>query len=271
METIKQVTLLLEKVQKDWGRVHGSDKVTRIDKDILVEDIRLLYELVHELEIGSVISSDEERKFQADHIAEPEKDEPVKEATPEPLQPNQTTGLKKDTTSSSSENIEAQHEEKKTQDANEIEPKIVAKAEPVFTPEPDTDNVEEEDSRETTSEPQEPDLSAKIAKPSAAEKFAAVKTLADIYRANGDNSIAAKMQKNKIADLKTAIGINEKFLFINEIFKGETAAYNKAIDDLNNINHYHEALEYLEQIRREIDVNNDEAWSAMVNILKRKF
>lgn len=47
-------------------------------------------------------------------------------------------------------------------------------------------------------------------------------------------SIADKIHKEvKIDRLKTAIGINEKFFFINELFDGNLNAYNEAIDVLD--------------------------------------
>lgn len=49
-----------------------------------------------------------------------------------------------------------------------------------------------------------------------------------------DNSLAHKMQLKPIADLKTAIGINDKFQFINDLFEGRIELYNDAIQRLNS-------------------------------------
>jgi hypothetical protein len=46
-------------------------------------------------------------------------------------------------------------------------------------------------------------------------------------------SIAGVMQHRKIASLKQAIGINEKFLFIRELFNNETEAYQHCIDKID--------------------------------------
>lgn len=48
-------------------------------------------------------------------------------------------------------------------------------------------------------------------------------------------SIAHKMQSGKISSLKQAIGINEKFLFINELFGGDLGRYNNAIDEFDQM------------------------------------
>jgi hypothetical protein len=49
------------------------------------------------------------------------------------------------------------------------------------------------------------------------------------------SSVADKMQKSQVNDLRQAIGINEKFLFINELFNGDLGRYNKVIDELNEL------------------------------------
>jgi len=60
-------------------------------------------------------------------------------------------------------------------------------------------------------------------------------TIADKFGSKGDSSIAKKMQQQSIEDLRQAIGINEKFLFINGLFNGDLGRYNKAIDEFNEL------------------------------------
>lgn len=60
-----------------------------------------------------------------------------------------------------------------------------------------------------------------------------------------DESVAEKLQRNKIFDLKSAIGINEKFQFINELFDGNMKEYTVAIDQINNFSHHAEAESYI--------------------------
>ncbi len=58
-------------------------------------------------------------------------------------------------------------------------------------------------------------------------------TLADRLRDGQEKRIADKLQENKVADLRTTIGINDKFLFINELFEGNMRIYDEAIQRLN--------------------------------------
>lgn len=58
-------------------------------------------------------------------------------------------------------------------------------------------------------------------------------TLADRLREGQEKRIADKLQENKVNDLRTTIGINDKFLFINELFEGNMRIYDEAIQKLN--------------------------------------
>lgn len=58
-------------------------------------------------------------------------------------------------------------------------------------------------------------------------------TLADRLREGQEKRIADKLQENQVSDLRTTIGINEKFLFINELFDGDMRIYDEAIHKLN--------------------------------------
>jgi hypothetical protein len=84
--------------------------------------------------------------------------------------------------------------------------------------------------------------------------------LGDKYSGNGnsvyerlakmkeDKSIGARMQFKPIENLKAAIGVNEKFLFVNELFNGDLQAYNESIHKLNSYPSIHEAFEFLNQL-----------------------
>ena len=60
-----------------------------------------------------------------------------------------------------------------------------------------------------------------------------------------DESVAEKLQHNKITDLKGSIGINEKFQFINELFEGNMKEYNVAVDQINSFSSLPEAQSYV--------------------------
>ena len=59
--------------------------------------------------------------------------------------------------------------------------------------------------------------------------------------------IASKFHDQPIPDISTAIGINEKFRYIRELFDGNSTLYNKTIDDLNNVGSEADAISYLQE------------------------
>jgi DNA-binding ferritin-like protein len=60
-------------------------------------------------------------------------------------------------------------------------------------------------------------------------------------------TLADKLQKSPIADLSKAIGINQKFLFINELFKQNADEFHVAIEKLNSCSDFDSAQVYLKE------------------------
>ena len=63
-----------------------------------------------------------------------------------------------------------------------------------------------------------------------------------------DKSIGARMQQNPISSIKEVIGVNEKFLFINELFDGNIQVYYDAIARLNDFDNMQAAFDYLNEL-----------------------
>jgi hypothetical protein len=73
-------------------------------------------------------------------------------------------------------------------------------------------------------------------------------------------------------DLKTLISINEKFLFINELFDGNLREYNENIESLNNASDSRAALEFLDVLRKKNLWNSESsAFLKLRELLARRF
>ncbi|MBL0340665.1 MAG: hypothetical protein IPP71_06935 [Bacteroidetes bacterium] len=110
--------------------------------------------------------------------------------------------------------------------------------------------------------------------PTIAEKFQPTKSLRDkISAATEDNSLAVKLQKNPVSDLRKSIGINEKFAFINELFDGDLNSYNEAIDLLNSSNGIQHAIEVLQtNLSEKYNWNGDnDAFLKLRDLVDRRF
>jgi hypothetical protein len=85
-------------------------------------------------------------------------------------------------------------------------------------------------------------------------------------------TVSDKMQKDKIRSLKVAIGINDKFYFINELFDGNLNDYSKVIDELDTLSSYDEAKKYLEdQLRQRNWDPGSEAVLQIQGFVERKY
>lgn len=76
-----------------------------------------------------------------------------------------------------------------------------------------------------------------------------------------------------IKDLRKAIGINDRFVFINELFRGDEAMYERSIKTINNFTNYAEAQYWME---RELKIklgwdNNRVSTKEFYTLVKRRF
>ena len=55
-----------------------------------------------------------------------------------------------------------------------------------------------------------------------------------------------------ISNLRNAIGINDKFMFVNELFKGDIKEYDNFIAQVNNASGYNEAISMLDEALHKI-------------------
>lgn len=86
-------------------------------------------------------------------------------------------------------------------------------------------------------------------------------------------SLADRMEHAPIADLGKAISLSQKFLFLAELFGGQSAAYDKAIDTINGYKAVEEAKQFLDteviaKLRRSPD---PEALSSFMDLVERRF
>ena len=87
-----------------------------------------------------------------------------------------------------------------------------------------------------------------------------------------DHSLAAKLQQTPGRDLKSVIGINDKFLFVNELFGGSMEKYNKSIENLNDLKTLNGAMIYLNELKIELQWNSsNEAYLKLKELVTRKF
>jgi len=86
-----------------------------------------------------------------------------------------------------------------------------------------------------------------------------------------EKTVADKLRQQPIKDLKSAIGLNQKFLFMNDLFEGENQKFNDAINKINSFKTLQEALAFIDS---EISSAWDKENSSVVNfmdLVERRF
>jgi len=93
-----------------------------------------------------------------------------------------------------------------------------------------------------------------------------------LAEARGNHSLAEKLQNLQIESLKSVIGINDKFYFINELFNGEAHKYEDVIYTLNNFKRIEDAMQYFSTLKYRFSwAEESEAAEKLVHMLERKF
>jgi len=145
-------------------------------------------------------------------------------------------------------------------------------------PVPPVQTVEKEKLRKTV----EPDMVKEVihkqllkkpAKPSEADLFAAEEsTFSFKLKEARDKSLGPKIPSEKIHELKSAIDINEKFMFINELFDGNLREYNETLETLNGFQNLNQASEYLDLLRKKnFWDTGSQAFKTLSELVNRRF
>ena len=87
-----------------------------------------------------------------------------------------------------------------------------------------------------------------------------------------DNSLAAKLQRAHVSDIRLALGINDKVMIINELFMGSVDRYNKSIDALNDFPTLSGARVYMSELQIELQWDTESPAYKMLNdLVERRF
>jgi hypothetical protein len=295
----EEIIELLEVIIEQSEVISGyNGQIPQIEVDIVLSNIRELYDKYKILEKinkqhTQVVTEQTVAKTVDEPVIVPVAEEPpVKEVKAEIVEPVEKPVVPEET----NEDLEYKAFEKamlaesmaKVADFYEIpaaeEIEIKPKEKTIkATPSIFDESISTEEKKETVEEPLLTDKKSKTKK-STVDLFSAHSTVADkfkdekksindkLFGANTDKSLAAKLQKNPIKDLKAAIGINEKFKFINELFEGNLQKYNDGITKLNAFKNSDDAIAFLSSLKSEFSWNeNTEAFQELNDLVQRRY
>lgn len=244
----------LKRVSKPGHQLHPLDLDLMLDKVRLIYDeINKLYALTPQYQAGQKIVETESAPKQKDHIVVPQ--QAVKEITEIPaiIHAPKTA----DITQSENDKVSVPAEKPEKMVKTELETNLNSPSLETAQQIP-LHGVESNKSAQRTTL----DLFAQNNPDTVGQKLAL----------DEDGSIAARMQRKPISDLRSAIGINEKFLFINELFKGNMQQYNKTLDEFNDFKSLQGAQTYLLELKVEYQWDEDsQAFLKLREFVERRF
>lgn len=87
-----------------------------------------------------------------------------------------------------------------------------------------------------------------------------------------DNSIAAKLQQDPIKELRSSIGLNEKILFVKELFNENNEEYRKVLSKLDSMPDLTTAMELVNALKLRYSWDDSkESYKLFINYIKRRF
>jgi hypothetical protein len=98
------------------------------------------------------------------------------------------------------------------------------------------------------------------------ETFQKERSLNDVISEN--KSVETNLGNSPISSLRSSIGLNDRFLFIREIFSNNTDKYNMVIDHLDKLETIQQAVDYL---KANLTLQKNDTSLKFVDLLKRRF
>ena len=99
------------------------------------------------------------------------------------------------------------------------------------------------------------------------DSFLKEKSVNDLL-ASGNGKLEHKLSNRPVESIQTAIGINDRFQYIRELFDGKSDVYFKTVTEIDGMNDLKEAVHYLQQ---NFKWKKNETSLKFVNLVKRRF
>jgi outer membrane biosynthesis protein TonB len=163
------------------------------------------------------------------------------------------------------------------------EPKPESKPEPKPELNPEPKSIRQEDNPEKSDEPKPKDArfeeqpAESIPNPAPSRKHepatstsgVSKEDLNELFDVKQAKELSEKLGESPISDLTKAMGLNEKIFTINELFGGDTKAFDLMLKTLNTFNSFEQAKSYLsENFAGQYDWTQKEKKKKAINLIK---
>ncbi|MFK7799466.1 MAG: hypothetical protein AB8E82_18590 [Aureispira sp.] len=227
---VQNVKQKLDKVNNFYAYlIENQSIVSRVDKDAFLASIRALYDACFEeaVEEAPSVPTPTPTPTPTPPVTEPQPVEPVKKK-PKLVFNTPTTPPKQ----------EPQPEPTPVAPVV-VTPPVVEQPPVVATPPP----VEPTPTPVAVSVPTPPNNEP----PATVEEDGFKEAYETLFHYQEATDLSQKLSSSKLDDLQKALGLNEKFLYINELFGGDVGQFQTAIKTLNDGEDFAEARHYIEQ------------------------
>lgn len=263
-ELIKQT----DSIRQIINRIKESGRISEIDKDLLLDKIRIFYD--HTLQVNTAADEiKDEVSVKKSTLKTKEPVIPVKEELSQEKNTEEIISAKENLPSDSYELILNENEDTSLKPELKSTEKEVNEATLITTEEPDNvksksakvEQVEIQPSlfeNQNISKENQNTGMVEVEKEIIHQAFSQKETIADKYLSENKKSLndimaelrkekdlATRMQYKPVKDLREAITLNDRVKYIREVFGQDKAKYDLAITKLNNCKDLDEAMEYI--------------------------
>lgn len=231
-ELVKNLIKDIQDIYTIANRFDNPENIHSIDIDLALSKVRNLYELLLKLNPQGIYKTE----YQKEEISTiPEQEEIKKEKE---------------------KSVEVEKQINKSQEISETVDIEIIEESPVKEPE----LVNEAPILDEKPKEQKPPVEDKPTKKTAeikqngnspeivADKFQSKNFVHDtISKKNIKKDVSSKMQSKPIKDINSAIGLNDKFIFIRELFNNNKDQYLETIQVLNNFDTFENAVSFLDE------------------------
>lgn len=299
----EDINQLLIRLEEQYGRIlsYENDAPPTIEMDLVLKDVRDLYECFIDLKtIAQIRRKQIEQQHTlaatpsvAEQAPEP-KAEPApvvasksaEEPKPQPEPAVAVVEAKANTGADWQKTVEATPEvkpieepakpaapEKKAEARFAVEPPEVAlpsEKPPVVAPKVDLLQERQKDFVPTVRK-----IEFKAPEPTPAEpkKESLFEKAASLFeKKQNDKTLASQASRQPISNIKAAIGINDKFSYLKELFKNNINEYNEALEKLNNFESYADAEDYFQELKAKYGWDPEsKSFQGLADLLNRRY
>ena len=232
---LQRAKTFLNKINRLYAMLEDSESVSSIERDLMLSYTRSFYEALLAEETTKI----QQKVAPTRKTYEPKKENPV--IYPKPRVPVTSKG----------EPVKVKVPEIRVPNTKPVikeEPKVVTppiiKETPKPRPKPKPQPVVSKPKPKPEPKPQ-----PVVTKPKSIPVSKPIPSKYDVlFKVGAVTDLSEKLSSSPIKNLKSAMGINERFLTVNELFGGNMTKFNETLDILNGFDKFSQAQAYLTKI-----------------------